>query len=383
MSVLKLRRDMVVVEDETDPPTGYATAFRPGGPDRPFPLRARHGAQQGAQAGSLSAPAAEAPVTGSQTGEGEAWEGEAARLAGPAPRRGLWSRLKLWLRAGALLAALCAYPVAVVAASDVGDGQIAGLSDRSQWAAPWIGGAAMLMQTHFGELGWAPDAQPWEPMARLTAKPAYQRAMADSLGELTRLVSLQAAAAGRPDPDLEAAARLIGREATGVQLRAGRDALVNYDRRLRRRDISPPAAPEHLGAQLALLSGWAERSETAILASRADIGANPMDENATRAVYDAKGRARVAFLLLDATDHGLPPEAMAARADALKAWKAVASFHPLLVLNGDPDGSVFGNHPAAMGFLLAQAESATARLLASLPGPSTAPLNAEGAVQGP
>jgi|GEM_PF-1094618 len=369
MSVLKLRRDMVVVEDDADRPAAYASANRAGGPDRPFPLRSQSGGQP--------APAAEAPVPGPDAGEGAALP-----LAGAAPRRGLWSRVKVWLRAAGLLAALGAYPVAVVAASDVGDGQIAALQDRSQWASQWIGGAAMLMQKHFGELGWAPDAQPWEPMARLTAKPAYQKAMAESLGDLTRLISLQAAAAGRPDADLEAAARLIAREATGVQLRAGRDALVNYDRRLRRRDIAPPATPEHLAAQLALLSGWAGMSQTAILASRADIGANPMDENATRAVYDAKGRAIVAFVLLDATDHGLPPAAMAARKDALDAWKAVAAFHPLLVLNGDPDGSVFGNHPAAIGFLLQQAQAATGRLLASLPDPSAAPPAEQGAVQG-
>jgi hypothetical protein len=54
----------------------------------------------------------------------------------------------------------------------------AGRSNRSDWTAPWVGGVSALMEKHFNDLGWAADAPGWSPMARLTAKPAYQAAMA-------------------------------------------------------------------------------------------------------------------------------------------------------------------------------------------------------------
>ena len=91
---------------------------------------------------------------------------------------------------------------------------------------------------------------------------------------------------------------------------------------------------------------------TSIVASHRALGGSPMDEEATRAVYAAKGRATVAFLILDSLQWPESAEAAKARDAALDAWKAVAEFHPLVVLNGDPDGSLFGNHPPSMGFLL-------------------------------
>lgn len=342
MSVLKLRRDMVVVEEDPAKASEKDT-------DTPFPLRRIEAEPDDVIEAELVAPDAD-------DGEPEI-----------APRKTVVQRVGFWLKTTAIVAAFGAYPAMVVAASDVGDGNLSGLVDRSQWAAPWTGGAAVLLQTHFDELGWAPDAQPWEPLARLTAKPAYQKAMAQSLGAAVALANSQAIADGRPDSDLEAAARLISGDASGVQLRAARDALVNYDRRLKRRDVSLTSTSEQLMGQLALISGWAAQSQAGILASAASVGGNPMDEDATRAVYEAKGRAAVAFMLMDALDWPQTPDAVAARAGALEAWKQVAEFHPVIVLNGDPDGSIFGNHPAAVGFLLTQAETATAALLATLP----------------
>jgi hypothetical protein len=348
MSVLKLRRDMVVVEEGSARTSEKDT-------DTPFPLRRIEAEPDDVIEAELVAPDAD------DDGEPEL-----------APHKTVVQRVGFWLKTTAIIAALGAYPVMVIAASDVGDGNLSGLVDRSQWAAPWTGGAAVLMQTHFDDLGWAADAQPWEPLARLTAKPAYQKAMAQSLGAVVALANSQAIAAGRPDADLEAAARLVSGDASGVQLRAARDALVNYDRRLKRRDVSFTSTPGQLKDQLALVSAWAAQSQAGILSSAASVGGNPMDEDATRAVYEAKGRATVAFMLMEALDWPQSPDAVAARASALEAWKNVAEFHPLVVLNGDPDGSVFGNHPAAVGFLLTQAEAATAALLATLPA-ETAP----------
>lgn len=342
MSVLKLRRDMVVVEE------GPARSSEKES-DKPFPLRRIEAEPDDIIEAELVAP-----------------DVDDADIA-PVQHKTFFQHVGFWIKTTAIVAALGAYPAMVVAASDVGDRDLSNLVDRSQWAAPWAGGAAALMQQHFDQLGWARDSQAWEPMARLTAKPAYQEAMAKSLGAVIALANAQAVADGRADLDLEAAARLVSADSSGVQLRAARDALVNFDRRMKRRDTAPASTPSQLAAQLGLVSGWALESQAAIVASANSIGGNPMDEDATRAVYAAKGQAVVAFVVLEALDWPQSPAVVAARAEAIEAWKSVAEFHPLVVLNGDPDGSVFGNHPASIGFLLTQAQAATDALVAAMP----------------
>ena len=342
MSVLKLRRDMVVVEE------GPARSSEKES-DKPFPLRRIEAEPDDIIEAELVAP-----------------EAEDAETAHAQPKT-FFQHVGFWIKTTAIVAVLGAYPAMVVAASDVGDRDLSTLVDRSQWAAPWAGGAAVLMQKHFEQLGWASDAEAWEPMARLTAKPAYQKAMAQSLGAMIALANSQAIADGRMDLDLEAAARLVAADSSGVQMRAARDALVNYDRSMKRRDVELATTPAQLAGQLGLVSGWAAESQTALVTSANSIGGNPMDEDATRAVYSAKGRAVVAFVMLEALDWPQAPATVAARAKAIEAWKSVAEFHPLVVLNGDPDGSVFGNHPAAIGFLLTQAQAATDALMATLP----------------
>jgi hypothetical protein len=87
-----------------------------------------------------------------------------------------------------------------------------------------------------------------------------------------------------------------------------------------------------------------------------------MDEEATRAVYAAKGRATVSWLMLASLQWPTSAEAAKARDAAMNAWREVAEFHPLIVFNGDADGSLFGNHAASMSFLIAQAQTATSAL---------------------
>jgi hypothetical protein len=336
MSVLKLRRDMVVVEDApaTDPVVEN---------DRPFPLRTRE---------SVDSDIIEADVVDADEDHDD--HDEALQT-----HKTFGQHVRFWFNTIAIVGLLGAYPTMVVASSDVGDRNLDALVNRADWTAPWVGGVATLMEQHFNDLGWASDSEAWEPMARLTAKPAYQSAMAASLGDVVRLANAQAVASGQPDVDLEAAARLVKEDSTGVQLRAARDALLNHDRRLRRRDASTDLSARQVTEELALLTAWAAVSQERIIASASTIGGSPMDEEATRAVYAAKGRATVAFLLLDAMKWQEPADVANARNAALSAWKQVAEFHPLVVLNGDPDGSLWGNHPAAMSYLIGRAEEAT------------------------
>lgn len=340
MSVLKLRRDMVVVDKET--PADTVAEIQ-----KPFPLRKIEPEDAAVIDGEL----AESPIED----EGEQESGKS-----------FFQRIRFWFNVVAIAAAVGAYPAMVVASSDVGDYDVGGAVNRSDWTAPWAGGVAALMEKHFNDLGWAGDAPTWSPMARLTAKPAYQSAMAASLGDFMRLANTQANAVDRADRDLEAASRLVASASTAIQLQAARDALSNYDSRLRRRDVTSVSTPQQVSEQLALLLSWATTSQEELAASAKSVGGSPIDEDATRAVYSAKGRAIVAFTLLDSLQWPETPAAVKTRGAALEAWKSAAQFHPLVVLNGDPDGSVFGNHATSMGFLIGQAQKATDDFLAAM-----------------
>lgn len=365
MSVLKLRRDMVVVDEEpvtervAESSNGRA-AERGGESDRPFPLRTR----EADDADIIEADVVDADDLHDEHDD----DADTHRTFG--------QHVRFWFNTVVIVGALGAYPAMVIASSDVGDRNLDALVNRSDWTAPWVGGVATLMEQHFNDLGWASDSEAWEPMARLTAKPAYQTAMAASLGDVIRLANAQAAAAGSPDVDLEAAARLVKEDSTGVQLRAARDALLNHDRRLRRRDAATDLTASQISEDLKLVTGWAALSQERIIASASTIGGSPMDEEATRAVYAAKGRAAVAFLLLDSMKWRETADLTHARNAAMSAWKHVAEFHPLVVLNGDTDGSLWGNHPAAMSFLISRAEAATRTfedlVKAATPAPASA-----------
>ncbi len=354
MSVLQLRRDMVVVEEEDDAEPAVEI-------ETPFPLR----------------------TIEPDTIDGELTEIEEAHPDDEeAPARSLFDIVRFWFNAAIVAVALSAYPIMMILGADVGDRNAANLVDRTRWTAPWAGGAATLLEKHFNKLGWASDSPSWAPMAQLTGKPAYQSAMAGAVGEFLTLVNKQA---GADDPDLSAAARLVSSASTGVQLRAARDALVNHDSRLRRRALNRIATPDHIAEQLDLVDNWAVKSQTDIATSASMLGGSPFDEVATVAVYSSKGRAMAAYVFLDTMHWPESSQAAAARNAALAARKSAAEFHPMILLNGSPDGSLFGNHSASMGFLLTQAQKATAdyRAIVAQAIPPAVPLAAATVVAAP
>ncbi len=349
MTVLHLRRDMVVADE----PVVEI--------DRPLPLR--------------TIEASATPVL--EEDDDHPHENDDGRSLG--------EHVSFWLKTTAVLAALSVYPTFIVMASDVGDRDVASHVDRTQWAAPWAGAAAGLLEKHFDRLGWAADASAWAPMARLTAKPAYQSAMAGAVGEFITLAANRASETGHPDPDLSAAPRLVHTGSTGVQLRAARDALVNFDRTERRQDRQPtPSSAPQARDQLDLIIGWADASARQIQQA-ADLPSGPIDTVATVAVYAAKGRAQAAYVFLETMEWPREAAAVTARTKALAAWKAAAEFHPLIVLAGSPEGSILGNHAVSMGYLIEQARSATAAYAALLQpsAPASAPETASTAAPAP
>jgi hypothetical protein len=336
MSVLKLRRDQVVVEEEP------AVEI-----DKPFPLR---------------------KIDHDEI-EGEITEVEATAVEIEEPRRGprirkhrtFFGHVRFWFNIAIVVVAVAAYPFMMVTGSDVGDRNVSSGIDRTRWTSPAAGGVVTLMEQHFNNLGWAKDAAEWSPMGRLTGKPAYQAAMAGSLGEFVKLTNNQLSVGGQEDPDLTAASRLISEDATGAQLRAARDALTSYDRRLKRRASAAASTPAQIIDQLALIDSWSVKHQTAV-AKTAETRNGVLDNEAVSAVYGAKGAAVAAYTVLDTMHWPDASRVATQRSAALAAWKEAAEFHPMFVLNGSPDGSLFGNHAASMGFLLMKAQQTTSEL---------------------
>jgi hypothetical protein len=267
--------------------------------------------------------------------------------------------LRTWLTGAALVGALSAYPAMMVAASDIGDSIVAGDVDRSQWTVPWAGAAVGLLQHQYRDVGWASDAAAWTPMAVLTAKPAYQSALADAVGDFLDRKAGPEGSGGAARGDLAAAARLVDADSTGVQLRAATDALISFDRRLQRQGGLEVTAAVEAGAAIALVGQWAEQSKDELARSANSVNGNPFDGDAIQSVYAAKGRAAAAHAFLSTLSWPDDANVRAARNSALETWRAAAEFHPVLVLNASPESTLLGNHPTAMGFLVDRAQSAT------------------------
>jgi hypothetical protein len=263
-----------------------------------------------------------------------------------------------WLTSAVALGALATYPAMVVAASSIGESRPVE-SERGQWTLAWAGAAVDLLQPQYQTHGWASDAPEWSPMARLTAKPAFQSALAETVGEF---LALKAGPDGTGDAgrgDLAAAVRLLDADSTGVQLRAAVDALRSHDDRRRRLGAPDDGRGPMALATLNLVDDWAEVSKLDLAEVAATASGSPLDRTATEAVYAAKARARSALAFVSTLDWPEDPDVRTARTEALDAWRAAAEFHPLLVFNASPEATFFGNHPSAMGFLVERAQAAT------------------------
>lgn len=264
-----------------------------------------------------------------------------------------------------LLVASGIYGGAIFKESKVDDNLSFPASLRQNWSVPWVGVSASLLEREVEEKGWASDADIWSPKARLTSLPAFQSAMAESLGDFLALTALQI---GESDDasDLTTAAKLLSGPVNADEARAARTALISFDGRVRRHTIALNGGAEHFAQRLDLMASWAKHlsNELGVVAKTAK--GSPLDETAVVAVYRARGYAYVAHRLMDTSDHPYGTESESARRAALKAWAAAAAFEPVIVLNGAPDGLLTSSHPASMHFLLSEAERATRLYAASV-----------------
>jgi hypothetical protein len=290
-------------------------------------------------------------------------DAEFADLTPPARagwRPGRVTRVSLMV---ALALAAAAWPALLAASSRVGVAATLTPVDRTQWTVPLAAAAATSIERQHAAYGWAPGAPVWSPLAHLAGKPAWQSAFAQALGELTALAGIQAGGDFEPDADLAAAGRLLNASSTPAQLRAAGEALVNFDRRVRRGAADAGLTPADAAERLRLVGDWAALSQADLARPLGAVGGWPVDRDANVAVHAAAARGAAAWIAIETLDWPEAPSALSAREAALSAWRRVAEFRPLVVANGDPDGLAPGNHAAALGFLVDRAAAATADYL--------------------
>lgn len=330
--------------------------------ERPLPLRARDPSSSGSTAEAKAAAEFVAKPVRRRKSFGARLRGFAVGLTG--------------------LGLVAAYPVAIAMASDVGDraasASPAVAGERQAWASPWAQASAELLHRQIDDFGWAKSASTWSPMARLVAKPAYQQALAEAVGQSARLVATEVSGAGAPvAPSLLAVGRLLSASSTEAQVRAAHVALINFDREQRHNGSAPAVSATAAKNRIALVQGWAAQDRQTLAALAAKPQALLLDPAAAAAIYAVKARASVAAAMLQQ----LPVEAAVAadRAAAVAAWRAVAEFHPLMIANGPAD-SLVGSHPAAVAFMLAEAQDRAQTLQRRIGGEaSVAPAGSAGA----
>ena len=128
---------------------------------------------------------------------------------------------------------------------------------------------------------------------------------------------------------------------------------------------------DQIVGQLSLFVKWAEASSEELRSVHLLASGWPLDDDSVVAFYRARARGYLAHRLIDAMDlsgaHASP-----GRAAALSAWRRVAEFEPLFVMNGSPDGVLFTSHAAAMNLRLADAIAATRAYMDGSGGDSSA-----------
>lgn len=282
----------------------------------------------------------------------------------------VWRGVKITAISLAVIAAAGAYPAFMIKAHQLDDSLPLIDADASAWHSPSTGMMSLALARETDGSGWINDHADWRPEARLTALPAWQAGLSESLGEVARVRAENAEYEGAPDRDLMMASRLLAvREdgRMGARLTAAIEALARYDGRLAQ-DLAVRAEGAAAAlVQIDLLDNWAVTGRDSLRAAIADPDGLLGSTDAVMALYNMRGRAQAASIVLAglaADDPALMANGNVAAGleRSLAAWREVAEMSPLFVGNAKP-GAVFpGNDLMSMAFLVDEARASTLAL---------------------
>ncbi len=251
---------------------------------------------------------------------------------------------------------ILAYPFMVLQANKISDDLNFPESIQQTWSSPWAGVGAQLLEREVEQHGWANDAPIWSPLARLTAMPAYQKAIGHAIGDYAELVNEELG--GSAAADLNTVALLLSRDISKNEIRAASEALISFNGGVRLHRYDDTLTSKRYAERVDLMISWMRQSTGELASVINSPDRKLFEKSAIEAVYTAKARAYVAHRFLSIMQAPVGLSIKNEHAEAISQLEKAASFKPLLVANGKADGMIFASHPAALYQLLNRVEMA-------------------------
>lgn len=251
------------------------------------------------------------------------------------------------------------------------------LAEETEGSAA-ISAASALIRRELHENGWTPNDPLIAPAAVLDNMPNFQIGVIDAVGRFSFEMLDQIArtrGSSSDDPDLERATgflqfppdiwiwepsrSLLPSVSSESQYRQGLSALERYNARLARGDAVFERRADTLAATLSRISADLG-AQTAQLERAQDTGWWIFSRSADDAFYHNKGMLHGYHVLLTGLgqdfDRVIRERNLGAIwSQALDGLEKGAQLQPLIVLNGDRDGSIFASHLALQGFYMKRA----------------------------
>jgi hypothetical protein len=314
-------------------------------------------------------------------------------FAEPEPRRRWWrpwswSWRRLWrwrisrIAAIAVLVLLLAYyPVGMIWISKIDDDPSFDPGPVADGASNAVAVAAGLIDREVNKNGWPANDPFFYPGAALDNMPNFQIGIISALGrfavEMTDQIG-RTRGSSQADPDLDKAAGLLKYSprvwifdpstswaptaSSESQYRAARRALLAYNQKLaahqgvfERRADNLLSTLDRFAADIGSVSALLDQQIR-------DHASDFVDFRADDLFYNAKGKLYAYALLFRAL--GKDFDKVIQERDLADAWKQTeaslleaGTLHPLIVINGEPDGLLLPNHLAVEGFYLMRART--------------------------
>jgi Uncharacterized protein conserved in bacteria len=300
----------------------------------------------------------------------------------PRPALSLWWLVPV-LGVAAILALLTGMALSQVIDDDPGFGP--GTVGPTQSRALAV--AARLVFREVDEHKWSPNDPFFAPTAWLDNMPSFQLGITEAVGRFAREAAGLSDRGQGPALELERAAGLMkypgtvwkfdpstSWSPTASSEKMYRNAARNlddYNARLLAGDETLERSAESLAVLAAALGRDLAAASAGIDAHLAENRAALFDTTADEVFFRTKGKVYAYGLILReiGRDHAqilADRELGAAWRQMVESLEAAAALQPLVVLNGDPDGTFLPSHLTAQGFYLLRARIQLAELAEQL-----------------
>ena len=260
---------------------------------------------------------------------------------------------------GALLGLVLSYP-AVIALSHKAPAAIPKTLPKGIWADRQVGAAIELIETELRQRGWAAARSRFHPQSLLTAMPAQQAGLADTLSELATLRAGLLSNAPGAASDLQLAASLLKQanaQTAEDQLFAAIQALRRFDGLKARSVLEDRDTTDILANEVSLYIDLIEHSQSDLdgLIRSGERGFS--DQTRTEVFFHVRGRIYTISALLKAASLDPPARAgfRSAYENCQSSLERAFDLAPVFVSNPAPGSLTIGGNDLVMqAYLLGQ-----------------------------